>query len=122
MGNAAWGPKLEGPILVALPLITVDSRGEVSIYRTPDQVSHWLEAQDVRDGEFRLFDCRGLEYSLSAETDSSSVTVGPPIGEHLDLVRQLARTFLDRLPARGQTEASLQDPEEVCEALEPYAR
>lgn len=107
-----------------LPLITVDTHGELSVIATPDQVSRLLEAQDVRDGEFRLFDSAGTEYSLSAETDMSPVVVGAALGEHPDLVREMARKYLESLPARkrtGPVDLELETPEDVSRALAPYA-
>jgi len=59
--GGAWGRFGNGSALMQLPLITVDTHGELSILATPDQVSRLLEAQDVRDGEFRLFDSAGVE-------------------------------------------------------------
>ena len=108
-----------------LPLITVDTWGELSIFRTPDQVSHWLEAQDVRDGEFRIFDCAGVEYLLSADTDSSPVVVGPAVGEHWELVRELALRYLERLPSHRRnepTDLELLTPKDVSRALARYGR
>lgn len=115
---------MEKSILMRTPLLTIDSQGEMSIFATPDQVSHWLEAQDVRDGEFRLFDCAGVEYLLSAETDSSPVQVGPPIGEFPDLVRQVAHQYLERLPTAkaGPVDLAPETSEEISRALAPFAR
>ena len=116
---------MEGPLLVHLPLITVDSRGELSIFNTPARVSHWLEAQDVRDGEFRIFDSAGVEYSLSAATDSSSVVVGHAIGNHWELVRALALTYLEQLPPHRRLEPEnleLKTSEDVSRALARYGR
>jgi hypothetical protein len=107
-----------------LPLITVDSQGELTIFSTPDMVSRYLEAQDVRDGEFRLFDCAGVEYLLSADTDSSPIIVGPAIGDHTSLVRAVARRYLESLPARkrrGPVDLELRTPGDVSRALSPYA-
>ena len=107
-----------------LPLITVDTHGELSILATPDQVLRLLEAQDVRDGEFRLFDSAGVEYALWAETDLSPVEVGAPIGEHPDLVLSIARRYLAGLPApkrTGPVGLDLRTPEDVSRALWPYA-
>lgn len=70
--------ELDGPIVMKLPLLVVDTHGEVTIFGSRDSVSRELEAQDVRDDEYRLFDAAGLEYALVADSDSSLVLVGDP--------------------------------------------
>ena len=83
-----------------------------------------LEALDVRDGEFRLFDSAGTEYSLWADTDASPVVVGPALGEHRELVRGMARKYLEDLLARkrtGRVDLELATAEDVSRAHAPYA-
>jgi hypothetical protein len=38
-----------------------------------------MEAPDVRDNEFRVFDGSGVEYSVTAESDTAPVKIGPPL-------------------------------------------
>ena len=82
-----------------------------------------MEAQDVRDGEYRLFDCDGREYPLRAEDDFSPVVVGEPLDlePRLDLVNKAAARFLSAISA---SESPTGDPEanpNPCERLEMYA-
>ena len=83
---------------IKLPLILVDTRDEVTIFSSADMVSMHLEAQDVLNGEYRLFDCAGLEYPLSAESDNSPVLVGGSTNREpsFDLVRDIASRLLSR--------------------------
>lgn len=85
-----------------LPLLLVDTHGEVTIFGSRDSVSREFEAQDVRDDEYRLFDAAGLEYALVADSDSSPVLVGDPVTGQADFDRVLAiaRDYLGSLPAR----------------------
>jgi hypothetical protein len=110
-----------------LPLIVVDTHDEVDVFSSPESVSAWLEAPDVRDNEFRLFDANGVEYALLADSDASPVVVGPPVSGQpgFDHVLSIARDYLDRLPARVRGKApliELQTPEDVSRALGPFAR
>jgi hypothetical protein len=107
------------------PVLVLDTRSELSIYATPDRAADHLEAQDVRDGEYRLFDCAGVEYSISADTDSSPVHVGAAVDAEpkFELVRTVASDFLRRLPEskrRHLQEIELRTPEDVARALAPY--
>ena len=108
------------------PLLVVDTRGELTIFSSPDTASGWMEALDVRVGEYKLFYCAGVEYSLSAETDNSPVVVGDPIGgePNFDLVRDITSRLLDSLPTKGRAPSPqivLSTAEDVCGALAPYA-
>lgn len=56
-------------------------------------------------------------------TDTSPVVVGAALGEHPDLVREMARKYLESLPARkrtGPVELVLLTAEDVTRALAPY--
>jgi hypothetical protein len=85
-----------------------------------------LEAPDVRDGEFRLFDTAGVEYSLSAETDSSPVQIGAAMSgpPRFDYLAQVLSDFLKRIPAqkRGHPQdIEFRTPDDVRRAMAPYA-
>jgi len=107
-----------------LPLVIMDTCGELDVFRTPETMSNWLEAVDVRDGEYRVFDCAGVEYEVWAASDSSPVMLGPMIGHETELVLHFARHFVDLARRRGDTTSSLElvSAEDVQRALIPYAR
>jgi hypothetical protein len=117
---------MEESVLMKLPLILLDTGGEVTPFSSAEKVSRQLEAQDVRDGEYRLFDSSGVEFELSAESDSSPVVIGGPISStpSFDFVRNLAVNYLHGLPTKKRAsspQGGLQSPEDVSRALGPYA-
>lgn len=108
------------------PVLVVARDGDVWVYRTADRAADDLEAQDVRDGEYRLYDCAGAQFELVAETDTSRVRVGPRIegGDDFDLVRAAAIRYLKRIPPKRNPPANpgaFHTPGEICRALEPFA-
>lgn len=109
------------------PVIVVARDGDVWIFRTADGAAAWMEAQDVRDGEYRLYDCAGGQYDLVAETDSARVRVGPRLDGPDDfvLVRDIATEYLEQIAREHHRPADLGQlttPDEICRALHPVAR
>ncbi len=126
MADLSDGSNLLGPVLMQRLVLVVAQDGDVWIYRTADRAAEWMEAQDVRNGEYRLFDCAGAQFELVAATDSSRVQVGHRIdgGDDFDLVRAVAIGYLKRIPPKRRPPANpgeLRTPEEICRALEPFA-
>lgn len=107
------------------PLIVLDTRGELSVFPTAQRVANHLEAIDVLEGEFRLFDSSGVEYELTAASFSDPVRVGGPIRAEPDfgLVRRIVTDYLRRLPASKKGEPQkieLQTAEDIRHALAPF--
>lgn len=108
------------------PLVVVDTHGEVSVYQSAETLCDRLEAPDVRDDEFRVFDSAGVEYQLHADSDAAPVVVGPPVTGTADFETVLAigRAYLARLPSRVRIRLPIDDvntPEDLQRALPPIA-
>lgn len=108
------------------PVLVVARDGDIWIFRDADRAANWMEAQDVRDGEYRLFDCAGTQYQITADSDSSPVHTGHPISgyDNSDYVRRLASEYLAALPPQRRPQADaidLAQPDGVCRALAPFA-
>lgn len=108
-----------------LPLIVLDTHGVVTVFSSLEAVTRQLEAPDVVDAEFRLFDMTGREYRLIAESDDACVVIGPPIGDpDFDFVRAAAQRYLSGLSDDARSHAPLTDPEDpaaLSRALLPFA-
>jgi RNase P/RNase MRP subunit p29 len=82
-----------------------------------------MEAPDVRDGEYRLFDCEGLEYRVRADTDDSEVTINGPLSSdpQTAFVLDAATRFLEGLAAPQGSHGAV-DGSTLCERLEQHAK
>ncbi|HEY3548063.1 MAG TPA: hypothetical protein VGK17_18480 [Propionicimonas sp.] len=85
-----------------------------------------MEAQDVRDDEYRLFDCCGAQFKLLAEADDARVGVGAKAAgrDDFDAVQSAAMRFLASLPIDRQPRLSQQDlahGDDICAALDAFA-
>jgi hypothetical protein len=85
------------------PLLTIDTGGDIMVFRSPDTAARWLEAIDVRDGEYKVVDLAGRHYRATAIADDSAVVLlpadAPPSPE---MALQLARRYLSWLSTPGQ--------------------
>jgi hypothetical protein len=109
------------------PLLVVDTEGWLTIFATPIRATGYLEAQDVVNGEYQMFDVTGAEYPLSAENDNAPIEIGPALERlpDFDLVRSVAQTFLDGVPPKRRLHSEMVDlgtPEGLALALAPYAQ
>jgi hypothetical protein len=105
-----------------IPMVVIARDGDVWVFKGSDRAAAWMEAQDVRDGEYRLFDCTGLEYALRADSDDSPVVVGPPMSEerHGDLVLDASERFLGAMP-HSMPQGRSHPADDLCERLRPHA-
>ena len=110
--------------MLKLPLLVVDADGRLDIFRTPQTMSSRLEAIDVRAGEYRVFDCTGVEYAVVAESDTAPVLVGSAIGDDPALVRELAERWITGVRPTGRSapgEVNLATADDICQALTRFA-
>lgn len=104
---------MEGPIVV------VDRAGEVNIFASLVDAANWIEPQDARDGEYRVFDFTGAEFLAGAVDDRSDVELRlAGTKPDFDLVRMLAWEVLRSLDS-GVPRALPATPTELRDALEP---
>jgi hypothetical protein len=104
--------------------IVLAKDGDVWLFRTADRAAAWMEALDVRNGEYRLVDCAGAQYVLVASTDDSPV--GPRMlgSDDFELLWAAAVSYLKGLPPKRHPPANpdeLRTPDEIGHALEPFA-
>ena len=66
------------------PFVLVEGL-DVILFASLDVLTGWVEAQDVRDGVYEVFDATGQEVILAAESDMSPVTAssGEPAADRL---------------------------------------
>jgi hypothetical protein len=104
------------------PIIVVDREGEVNIFASLPDAASWIEPQDARDGEYRVFDTAGVEYLAGARSDNASVEFHPVGGgPDFDRVREIACDVLRSLPD-GAPSVMPSTPAELRAALEPLIK
>jgi hypothetical protein len=83
------------------PFVLVEGM-DVSIYASLDELTGFVEAQDVRDGVYEAFDAEGLEIKLAAASDSGTVIAasGARASDRLRarLTAYIAALGTDRIP------------------------
>jgi hypothetical protein len=109
---------------MANPVLVIARDGDVWVFRSTERAANWMEAQDVRDGEYRLFECDGREYQLSAESDLGPVIVsGPSVtSTGLDLVRVGAARFIATVAPSTSDRNVSGGNARLCEVLWAYAQ
>jgi hypothetical protein len=79
--------------------VVVDRGHDVWVFRSRETAEDWMEPADVRDGEYRVFDEDGLEYSVDADSDDSPVLIGEPFaGPSSPGLEPIVRDFVHRMP------------------------
>ena len=106
------------------PILVVDRNGQVSVFETGERASTWMEAQDVRDGEYRVFGPSGREYEVTADSNSGPVRIGVSTTKAFDFeaVRDLVAAYLHEIPTkkRRHRERPLSSEADIRVALKPY--
>ncbi|MGL4745929.1 MAG: hypothetical protein ACRCXL_16285 [Dermatophilaceae bacterium] len=84
---------------LAIPPIVVDDRGDIALYATLEAASRELEAIDVLDAIYEVFDSRGRRLSVTAAGGLVSIRLDPQsVPESDELLRRL-RHFISRVGA-----------------------
>jgi hypothetical protein len=105
-----------------LPPIVTDDSGDIMMFPTVEAAEQYVEAIDVRDGVYALFDSTGTR--LTATTDGNSVRIsldpgGTTIPE--ELAARLRRFVLQVGPERiGIENPTSTELPALIDALEPF--
>lgn len=92
---------------LTLPIIVVDSTGEVRVFADLDDAAGYMEAVDVEAGEFRVYDAAGQVLRPVPLEDDRSVLIQqlPSAPSRPDELAELLRTELSWIAAsRGTPE------------------
>jgi hypothetical protein len=108
---------------IECPLIVLET-GDVMMFATADDLTGYLEAIDVKDGAFVVFDATGLQLALS--TDGEDVYLVRPDQARSDPVA-LERALVDwasQMRGRfdGLPDHATDSLEDLVKALEPWLR
>jgi hypothetical protein len=87
--------------LVKPPVFVVEG-WDVTTYESPESAARWMEAPDVRDGIFKIYDSAGLRLTPWAASDDAPVeiVVSPEAPREPDQLAAVLRRFLLSPPRR----------------------
>jgi hypothetical protein len=81
------------------PPIVTDDTGDIAVYLTVADACADIEAVDVRDGVYEVFDSRGRRLRIDAESEVVSIRVDPGAASDPDELERRLRRFIARVGA-----------------------
>src|SRR5690349_3431560 len=102
-----------------IPPVVTDERGDITVHASVEDACLWMEAIDVRDGIYQVFDSRGQLLVASAPTDRVTLRVDPTASPDRVALRALIARCIVRaggrpIPVEDLERASL---EQMLEAF-----
>jgi hypothetical protein len=106
------------------PWTVVERGGDLSVFRTREGAENSMEAPDVRDGEFRVYDGHGIEYAVTAENDNAPVKIGRALDgvARPEVLRDVVLDYVNRVPAHRRKGALAESIVDVSRVLAELAR
>ena len=83
-----------------VPPFFANENGDVTIYRTLDDVAAHVEATDVRNGAYDFYDSRGQVILASISADRVALAPAPQNVMHPEQLESVLRRYFARLPRR----------------------
>lgn len=102
--------------------IIVDEHGDTMIFESVSDAATYLEAIDVKNGEYTAFDSQGTVLSLRVDPINENIIITDSAAKQPDTLRELLSTYLQLMDEdeRWLNKASLS--EMAARALELYLR
>jgi hypothetical protein len=83
-----------------IPPFLANENGDVTIYRTLDDIAAHVEAVDVRNGAYDFYDSRGQVILASISADRVALATAPQDFVHPERLESVLRRYFARLPRR----------------------
>ncbi|MPZ96282.1 MAG: hypothetical protein GEU96_15560 [Propionibacteriales bacterium] len=91
-----------------VPPIVTDEDGDINIYPSADEAQRDMEAIDVRDGVYMVFDSKGNRLAVTTEGEAVRIEIDPTSSTDPDDLARRLRQFILRV---GPERVGLADPE-----------
>jgi len=97
------------PYSIVAPPIVVQNQGEVILFDSIEDAQLWMEAIDVRNNEYEIFDSTGLRLGpnvVSGRIETVQISIHEPRSRDVDRLRGLLFDFVVRAGQTSRERAS----------------
>jgi hypothetical protein len=88
-----------GMVTGVAPPIVVNNRGEVILFDSIEGAELWMEAIDVRNKEYEVFDATGLRLVpnvVAGRIETVEISIGEPLSRDVERLRSIVSDFVVR--------------------------
>lgn len=108
--EGSYPPPMGGLVMVTVaPPIVVQNQGEVILFDSIDDTQLWMEAVDVRNNEYEIFDSTGLRlgpHVVTGRIETVKISVQEPQSRDVDRLRGILFDFVVRGAKTSEQRAS----------------